>query len=770
MSTLILELALTRIFSVVFFYHFAFLAISIALFGLGAGGVLSYYISGHGNALFQRLGSLAAVNTVAITGSLVLILNLAGSSGFWVLALVYFAAALPFLFSGIIVSLAIAETIERVDRVYFYDLLGAAGGCLLLIPFLNILGGPGAVLTAAVLMAASAAVWFGLAKSVTGRAAGVMLALALVLLVVVNKQARFIDIRVAKGKALGREEFVQWNSFSRIAVVRSEGGGYLAAIDADATTGIAQFDIDHLTSDDRKKLASQGPGYPYRLRPGAKTLILGSGGGWDVARALGSGAKDVTGVEINPIIANTIMRQRYRELTHDLYLRPDVRIVIEDGRSYVRRSTEKYGVIQATLVDTWASTAAGAYALSESNLYTVEAFVDYLSHLDDDGLLTFTRWGFDPPRESLRLLALARTALAQLGESHPDRHVLVVREESQRIGEWGATDTVIISRKPLTGEFIEHARQQAAESRLDVVYTPGDNGQTPFRQLLTAADPSAFYRAYRYDVAPVTDDQPFFFYTVQPRDVLRFVRSASDESADYKVNLAVPTLFSLLAVSLVAVLITLLLPPALLGARLPKEPGVRSFLWYFLCLGAGYILIQVGLIQKLVLFLGHPTHALTVVIFSMLVSSGLGSFFSRRLVRADDSRLMVILGIVAALVGLIALTVSPITSAGVGLPLSVKVILTILLIAPAGFMMGIPFPSGLARLQQWHRPSVRWAWSLNAAASVMGSAAAIFLSIYLGLRFTLLAGGALYLAALVTVRLTRSRRAANREPAESLPV
>lgn len=770
MSTLILELALTRIFSVVFFYHFAFLAISIALFGLGAGGVLSYYVAGHGNVLFRKLGLLAGLNTVAITGSLALILGLAGSTGFWTLALVYFAAALPFLFSGIVVSLAIAETIERVDRIYFYDLLGAAGGCLLLIPFLNILGGPGAVLTAAVLMAASAGVWFGLSKSVTGRAAGVMLALALVLLVVVNKQARLIDIRVAKGKALGQEEFVQWNSFSRIAVVRSEGGGYLAAIDADATTGISQFDIDNLTADDRRTLASQGPGYPYRLRPGAKTLILGAGGGWDVARALASGSKDVTGVEINPIIANTIMRQRYREISHGLYLRPEVRIVIEDGRSYVRRSSEKYGVIQATLVDTWASTAAGAYALSESNLYTVEAFVDYLSHLEDDGLLAFTRWGFDPPRESLRLLSLARAALARLGETHPERHVLVVREESRRLGGWGATDTVIISRKPLSDEFVRRARQQAAESPLEVVYSPGDKGQTPFHRLLGARDPGEFYRGYEYDVAPVTDDRPFFFYTVQPRDVLRFVRSASGESADYKVNLAVPTLFSLLGVSLVAVLVTLLLPPTLLRARLPAEPGIRTFLWYFLCLGAGYILIQVGLIQKLVLFLGHPTHALTVVIFSMLVSSGLGSYFSRRLVRGDDNRLMVVLGIVAVLVGVIAVTVSPITSAGVGLPLPVKVVLTILLIAPAGFVMGIPFPSGLARLEQWHRPSIRWAWSLNAAASVLGSAAAIFLAIYLGLRFTLLAGGALYVAALVAIRLTRLRRIPRAASARSLAV
>lgn len=758
MSTLVLELALTRIFSVVFYYHFAFLAISIALFGLGVGGVLSYYIGGQGRVLYRKLGILSALNTVAVTGSLALILSLAGNSGFWMLALVYFAAALPFLLSGMVVSLAIAETIERVDRVYFYDLLGAAGGCLLLIPFLNLVGGPGAVLTAAVLMAASSAIWFGLARSVRGRAVGVFLALTLAILVVVNKQARFIDIHTAKGKTLGKEEFVQWNSFSRIAVTRPAGGGYLIAIDADATTGISQFDIDHLTPEDRRKLSLQGPGYVYRLRPAAKTLILGPGGGWDVARALASGSKDVTGVEINPIIANTIMRNRYRDVSRGLYLRPDVRIAVEDGRSYVRRSQEKYQVIQATLVDTWASTAAGAFALSENNLYTVEAFTDYFNHLTGDGVLAFTRWGFDPPRESLRLLSLARKSLEAMGEREVWRHVLVVREEGQKIAGWGATDTVIVARKPFTASEVSRAILEARDGGLDVIYGPGSRNATAFDEFLTARNTGPFLRNYRYDVSPVTDDRPFFFYTVQPRDIFNLAGKTGAASADYKINLAVPTLFSLLVVSLVAVLITLLLPPVLLGARLPGEPGVRTFLWYFLFLGAGYILIQVALIQKLVLFLGHPTYALTVVIFSMLVFSGLGSYFSRKLVRSDDNRLMAVLGFVAALVALSAVSVPAITSAGVGFPLIIKIFVSILLIAPAGFVMGIPFPCGLARLEQWHRTSVRWAWSLNAAASVLGSGAAIFISIYFGLRTTLLAGGVLYLGALLALRVSQGMR------------
>src|SRR5439155_22998315 len=145
-------------------------------------------------------------------------------------------------------------------------------------------------------------------------------------------------------------------------------------------------------------------------------------------RAIAGGSSDITAVEINPLIAKTIMQDRFPELSHRLYFRTDVHLFIEDGRSFVRRSQDKFQVIQATLVDTWASTAAGAFALSENNLYTTDAFVDYLNHLTPDGLLAFTRWGLEPPRESLRLIPLGIAALAQLGENDASRHFIVARE------------------------------------------------------------------------------------------------------------------------------------------------------------------------------------------------------------------------------------------------------------------------------------------------------------------------------------------------------
>jgi hypothetical protein len=755
MASLLLELSLTRIFSVVFYYHFAFLAISIALFGLGAGGVFSYVVAGWKKPLYYKLGYLSAAASVLVVVALAVILEQPVNPGKWSYALTYFTAALPFFVSGIIVSLAISDNMERVNRIYFFDLLGAACGCLLLIPLLNGFGGPNAVIGAAITFAAAAAIWHSLGGSVKGRICSVGLGLVLVALLATNNTHRWriLDIRHAKGQQLENEFFQRWNSFSRVAVARvpAEGRDDIR-IDANASTGIADFDFDHLSEEDRAGLLSQGPALPYAIRPGARTLVIGPGGGWDIARALASGSSDVTGVEINPIIATTVMREQFPERSHGLYLRPEVHIVVEEGRSYVRRSHEKFQVLQATLVDTWASTAAGAFALSENSLYTTDAFRDYLLHLTDDGMAVFTRWGFDPPRESLRLVALAATALRQVGEKEPWRHIIVAREGS--VEGWGARDTVLVARKPLGAVDLDRAR--AALARMQTVYLPGAGIHNHFTDYLTTANPDKYENNYVFDISPVSDNRPFFFYTVQARDLWRFAKSAADNAADYKVNRAVPLLFGLLAVSLAATLLILLLPPLLLGARLPRRRGMAGYLLYFLFIGAGYILIQAGLIQEFVLFLGHPTYALTVVMFSMLVSSGVGSLMSGRIVGRAESRLVKALGGVALLAALLALVVSSLLTPLVGWPLALKVVLTALVIAPLGFAMGIPFPTALELLSEWHPPAVRWAWSLNAASSVLGSVAALFFSIYLGLVQTLILGALFYLAALAVAARERA--------------
>jgi hypothetical protein len=753
LATLLLELSLTRIFSVVFYYHFAFLAISIALFGLGAGGVFSYVVAAWKGNLFSKLGFLSAINSILVILAVLVVLAQGKDPSSGYLALIYFTSALPFFVAGTIVSLAVSETIDRVSRVYFFDLAGAAGGCLMLVPLLNTFGGPNTTIVAAVMFAAAAAIWHGIGGSVTARAVSVALALGLFILLFFNGQKGLIGVVYAKGQKLEHETFVQWNSFSRIAIAPDKSSGIPAVfIDADAETAIANFDFGHLSQQDLHDLLYQGPGLPYVLRPAAKTLIIGPGGGWDIARALASGSHDITAVEINPIIATTIMKEQFPELSRGLYLRPDVHIFVEDGRAFVRRSTEKYQVLQATLVDTWASTAAGAFALSENNLYTTDAFRDYLTHLTGDGILVFTRWGFDPPRESLRLISLAMMALRGLGEPDPARHIIVGRAGSRaELTSWGAQDTVFIARRPFRADDISRARAALTGAHMQAIYLPDEMIPNQFTELLHSEDPAAYQSRYPFDISPVGDNRPFFFYSVQPRDVWNFIMHASTRTADYKINRAVPLLFELLGVSLLATLIILLLPLLVLGTRLPREKPVLGFLLYFLGIGAGYILIEVALIQKFVLFLGHPTYALTVVVFSLLVSSGVGSYASRLVTASSTARWRAVLAGIAVLIGLLALNVTVLLPKAITLPLGWKIFVTVVLIFPAGFLMGMPFPTGLSRLEQWHSASVRWAWSLNAAASVLGSVAALVFAIYFGLVQTLLIGGLLYLMALAII-------------------
>ena len=309
----------------------------------------------------------------------------------------------------------------------------------------------------------------------------------------------------------------------------------------------------------------------------------------------------------------------------------------------------------------------------------------------------------------------------------------------------GGKDGVIVSRKPLTAADLAILREITQPgSRWQLSYLPGANVPSAFTNFLTAKDRQAWIRDYRYDVSPVTDDRPFFFYTVQPRDVWNYLKPGENDAADFKINRAVPTLYGLVLISLLATVVTLLLPAVALRARIPSRGGVLKFLLFFASIGAGYILIEVALIQKFVLFLGHPTYSLTVIVFAMLASSGLGSFLTRR----RDPRPLWI----AAAVAIAAFALSPILHATVTAPLAAKVVISVLLVAPLGILMGMPFPWGLKTLEKWQPNAVRWAWSVNAASSVLGSALAIIIGLYFGLTATILLGAALYVVAWVLGR------------------
>jgi SAM-dependent methyltransferase len=759
-AALLLELALTRLFSVVLFYHFAFLAISIALLGLGAGGVFAH-LRKNRLARFETrslISRLCVANAIVIPIVLEVVLHVPVSLEFsranlLRLTALYLASAEPFFITGLQFSIVFARESRYIPRLYGADLAGGAMACLGVVPLLNWLGGPNTVLFAAVMAAVAGAVW-----SVTAASRKVAIALTAVWLVLIaaNFSGRLIDVIYAKGilRDAAWVEFARWNAISRVEVDR-QGNAKAIVIDADASTYIMNADPKQWQGTVwEKNLMSAPPALANVLRPQGEFAIIGPGGGVDVLRAVANGSPSVTGIEINPIIATTIMRGRYADYAYHLYERPEVHIHVTDGRSFIRNANQRFDVVQMTLVDTWASTAAGAFALSENSLYTVEAFQEYFDHLKPDGIIAVTRWEFRQPREALRVVSVAMEALHRLGVANPARHFIVISEG--HLNEDGIPVAVLAKKSAFTQQ--EENAVQAHLSRyptLVALYRPSDPEDNPFSALIARNDPYVFAKQYAYNVSPVNDNAPFFFFTLKLGQILH--PELLHKGIDWKVNLGVVVLGMVLVISLVAVLAFLIVP--LVARRRSQERGVR--LLYFIAVGLGYILVEIAFIQRFVLFLGHPTYALTVVVFLLLLSSGAGSLISRKWLAETRRAWLPLILIVAALL-LYVFVLPGLLNLLVGMPFPPKLLVSAVLLVPLGFAMGMPFPTGLRALagtpalgspskeaSETKENVVEWAWAMNAASSVLGSVLAMVIAIQFGLTVTLACGAGAYLMALL---------------------
>ncbi len=771
-AALLLELALTRLFSVVLFYHFAFLAISIALLGLGAGGVFAYLFKNRlartGTRMLAARLCLESSILVLIALEVILYIPVALTitwRNFLHLTAIYVAAALPFFLTGLLLSVVFARETRRIPLLYAADLGGGALACLATVPLLNWIGGPNTILMASVALTAAAAVWAP--SRVWRRVAGGALALFL-MLIAGNLSDRLFDVVYAKGifRDPAWVEFARWNALSRVEVDR-QGQSKTVVIDADASTYIMNVEPEHVRGTPWQNiLMSRPPALANVLRPHGEFAIIGPGGGIDVLSALATGSPSVTGIEINPLIANTIMRGRYATYSKHLYQRPDVHMNVTDGRSYLRSTPQQFDVVQMTLVDTWASTAAGAFALSENNLYTVQAFQEYFEHLKPDGMIAITRWEFREPREALRIVSVAMEALHRLGVANPARNFMVASQGP--LNEDGIPVVVLAKKTAFTDQEESAVRAHLDEYHdLVALYLPShpevwQAGHNPFADLIASNNPYEFAQSYAYNVSPVTDNAPFFFFTLKPGQILG--QHGLRHSVDWKVNLGVLVLILVLIISFVAVLGFLILPLALHGGRQSPVP-----LLYFVAVGLGYILVEIAFIQRFVLFLGHPTYALTVVIFLLMLSSGAGSLFSRRWLPRTQMAWMPLVLVILALAADVFL-LPRVLPAWVGLAFDYRLLVSALLLAPLGFVMGMPFPTGLRALAArpvFEVPSgaseadnaVEWAWAMNAAASVLGSVLAMVIAIQFGLTVTLACGVAAYLLALMLLPTLRPQRA-----------
>jgi len=756
-SALLLELSLTRLFSVVLFYHFAFLAISIALLGLGAGGVLAYLAK---NWLWRfqtrsLLGIVSTVDAVVVLLVLEVVLHVPVSlelttGNFWRLTAIYLASAVPFFFTGLEFAVLYAREAAEVSNLYGADLAGGALACLAVVPILNWLGGPNAVLFSGMTAALAATVW-----TQAGRLRRCSTAVGILLLIIIaaNFSGKWIDIVYAKGERRDASwvEFARWNAISRVEVDRQNDAKAIV-IDADASTYIMNVDLQHWKgSVYERNLMSAPAGVVNILRPHGEYAIIGPGGGVDVVRAIANGSPSVTGIEINPLIATDIMRGRYADYAYHLYQRPDVHIHVSDGRSFIRSANQHFDVVQMTLVDTWASTAAGAFALSENNLYTVEAFQEYFQHLKPDGVLAITRWEFQQPREALRVVSLAMEALHRLGVSDPEGNFIVVSQAP--LDSDGLPVAVLAKKGAFTAAEQEKvAADLQARPPLTALYLPSAHNENAFSALIRSNDPYSFARRYAYNVAPVSDNAPFFFFTLKLNQLLR--RGSEQEGIDWKVNLGIAVLMTVLVISVLAVFAFLIVPLAVHGGNTQAIPR----LLYFVAIGLGYILVEISFIQRFVLFLGHPTYALTVVVFLMLLSSGMGSWSSRRGGVSLNLGRLALLTTLGCL-GLDIFMLPPILKGLVGLPFPAKLLISAGLIVPLGFCMGMPFPTGLRALARMsdadisaaNSNSIEWAWAMNAGASVLGSVLAMVIAIDFGLNVTLGVAAAAYFSGLLLI-------------------
>ena len=484
---------------------------------------------------------------------------------------------------------------------------------------------------------------------------------------------------------------------------------------------------------------------PYHLDGPEEVLVLGAGGGTQVLQALERRARRVTAVELNPQVVELI-RGPFADYAGHLYDRPEVTVYSAEARSFVAGSDQRYDLIQVALLDAFGG--AGLHALNESYLYTVEALGEYLAHLKPGGMLAFTRWLRVPPRDGLKLFATAVSALEEVGVTEPGRRLVMIRG-------WKTT-TLVIRNSPFKAQQIAALKNFTRERGFDLVWYPGiEPDEANRRHLLEGApfyqgarallgpDRQAFLADYKFDLHPARDDRPYYFHFFRWRtlpELLSLTAGGGLAQLEWGYLVLVATLVQ----ALVAGVVLILLPLALGGKGLPKQ-GRGRVLGYFTAIGLAFLLLEIAMIQKFVLYLGHPLTAVAVVLAGFLVCAGAGSALSGRLAHHPRVAALAVTGLSLAYLGLLP----ALFQATLAWPLPIKVLLALGLIAPLALAMGMPFPLGLSRVAGHNGRLVPWAWGINGCASVVSAVLAVLLAMAMGFNGVVVLAALLYaLAAL----------------------
>ena len=777
------EILLTRLFSIIQWHHFAYMVISMALLGFGAAGTFvalaRAWLERHFTAAF---GAGAAAFGVSAFGCFAIAQRVPFNPleiawGGWQLAwlpLIYLLLSAPFFFAASAICLALLRFKERLGLLYRFDLIGAGLGAPLVVALLFL--GPPALSLKLLALAGVAAGALVVAPALRRTRAGALAALMLAAAVALPLAApgAWSALRLSPYKGLS----VALTAPDAAIIAERHGPlGWLALVesptiplrhapglslksssappeqlalfsDGGSLSAIARFDGD------LAKLAhldGQTAALPYHLLARPHVLVLGAGGSEEVLRALHKGARRVTAVELNRQMADLVRREA-GAFSGQLYERPDVALHIGEARSFVARGDARYDLIQLALIDSFSAAAAGVFALNESTLYTVEALIAYLDHLAPGGLLAVTRWIKLPPRDALKLIATAADALAARGVADAAARIALVRG-------W-KTSTLIVKNGALTPADIAAIRGFAGSLGFDLAWAPGmleaeanryNRLDAPYFYLGARAilgDRRAeFLDGYKFAIEPATDDRPYFFHDFKWAalpELLALAAGGGLAQVEWGYVILVATLAQAALASAVLILLPLLAGRAGAGALAWDR---RRLVIYFLALGLGFMFIEMAFIQRFVLFLGHPLYAIAVVLAAFLVFAGLGSGYGERLAQRLGAWLPKLGGVaaiaaaIAALAGIYIGVLPVLLNALLALPEGARIALAVLLIAPLAFLMGMPFPLGLARLGRQAPGLIPWAWGINGCASVLSAVLATVLAVHIG--FTAVVGCAL---------------------------
>jgi MFS family permease len=753
LSLLQLELFLTRIFSVTMWYHFAFMAISLAMFGLAAGAILVEFLEKRDPRRTLAHVGLAFALTSAMCFAVQLYIPADPENELAWTALAFTLIAIPFVLGGMVVCVALTRFSNHTGPLYAADLAGSAAGCILTIPILNHIHAPTAVILNAGIAALAAAAF---AWPLRGKLRWIASACCVVLLVAaaLNQSAKLVDIQWLKGGKNWHDGiYEKWNALSRIYVRDTGqepfGWGMSPAyhpnrkleqlylnIDSGAATVITKFNGDLGTLEHLKYDVTAIAHY---LRNSTSVLVIGVGGGRDILTSLVFGQRHVTGVEINPDILG-VLTDRFSDYTGGLQRNPAVTLVHDEARSYIARSPEKYGIIQASLIDTWAATSAGAYVLTENGLYTKEAWMTFLDHLTPDGILTMSRWYYEAqPAETLRLTALAASSLMDMGVGNPRQHIIIVRKrDSSETGQYSVA-TILVSRQPFSEPDIDRIVTISKEMEFLPVLTPHFAERPEFEAVSTRGQYEQLMRTYPLNIEAPTDDSPFFFHMLRPGDLLK----PSTFQGMNQLNLkAVRVLGRLLGIVTLLTAAAIVLPLGL-RRRVREAHSIRLMI-YFASIGLAFMMVEIGQLERLIVFLGHPIYGLTVVLFVLLIASSLGSFCSYRM-----ANWFWVLPAVLAVFILVSPSVTrSLTIASTPLRIAVSA----LLLLPCGFFMGMAFPIGIKNALSTHEAApTAWYWGINGAFSVISSVLAVVVAVFWGVTMTLVVGLGAYVVGLIAL-------------------